>query len=115
MSSEIYKGCTNTLGTVLGPFGTVASNIPLAFIFLIFTFSLDAVLSALSDLSSEPFSSMSAQEYQGISEWKMGMARCDRVGREKFEVWTAPKDDSTNAWTFGTGWACCEVDLQELL
>ena len=103
--------------TVLGPIGIVASNIPLAFalIFLIFTFSLDAVLSALSDLSSEPFSSMSAQEYQDVSEWKMGMARCDRVGREKFELRTAPKDDSTNAWTFGTGWACCEVDLQELL
>ena len=45
----------------------------------------------------------------------IGMARCNRVGREKLEVWTAPKDDSTNAWTFGTGWACCEVDLQELL
>ena len=68
----------NTLGNDnnrprVGPIGIVASNIPLAFalIFLIFTFSLDAVLSALSDLSPEPFSSMSAREYQGVSEWKM--------------------------------------------
>ena len=109
MSSEIYKGCTNTLGNNNNRPRPDRHHVRRR------GFSLDAVLSTLSDLSSEPFSSMSAQEYQGVSEWKMGMARCDRVVREKLEVWTAPKDDSTNAWTFGTGWACCEVDLQELL
>jgi hypothetical protein len=80
---------------------------------LIFTSSLDAVLAARSDLSSEPFSGMSARQgtkptpasYGGKlkAAWDNAMAWI----MEKLEVWTAPKDDKTIAWTLGIGWACC--------
>ena len=85
-----------------------------ALIFLmIFTSSLDAVLSARSDLSSEPFSGMSARrDTRGSLNGFFGKVKeawQDAMGwvREKLEVWTAPKDDKTIAWTLGIGWACC--------
>lgn len=85
-----------------------------ALIFLmIFTSSLDAVLSARSDLSSEPFSGISARRGARTPQTgffgKVKEAWQDTMGwvMEKLEVWTAPKDDKTVAWTLGIGWACC--------
>lgn len=97
-------------GGWLGFFFTMAFALILL---LIFTSSLDAVLVARSDLSSEPFSGMSARQgtkptpagYWGKvkAAWDNAMAWI----MEKLEVWTAPKDDKTVAWTLGIGWACC--------
>jgi hypothetical protein len=80
---------------------------------LIFTSSLDEVLAARSDLTSEPFSGMSARQgtkpppmtYLGKAKaaWDSTMMWV----KEKLEAWTAPKDDKTIAWTLGIGWACC--------
>ncbi|KAG9316364.1 hypothetical protein JVU11DRAFT_2397 [Chiua virens] len=77
-----------------------------------FTFSLDAVLAARSDITSEPFTGMSSRRsfppsntfldkvknaYTALSLWI----------KEKLEIWTASKDDTQIAWTLGIGWACC--------
>ncbi|KAF8558059.1 hypothetical protein OG21DRAFT_1504754 [Imleria badia] len=77
-----------------------------------FTFSLDAILASRSDITSEPFTGMSARAapppsitfvgkvkntYASVSIWIM----------EKLEIWTAPKDDRQIAWILGIGWACC--------
>jgi hypothetical protein len=79
---------------------------------LIFTYSLDAVLVARSDLSAEPFSGMGSRRVAppktGIfarvkSMWQRLMAWV----QEKLEIWTAAKDDKQIAWTLGIGWACC--------
>ncbi|OJA07566.1 hypothetical protein AZE42_04430 [Rhizopogon vesiculosus] len=79
---------------------------------LIFTYSLDAVLAARSDLDSEPFAGMSARRSPASSttflgkvknNWNTGMLWV----KEKLEVWTAPQDDKQVAWVLGIGWACC--------
>jgi hypothetical protein len=80
---------------------------------LIFTSSLDAILAARSDLSSEPFSGMRAR--QGPKATPVGYWRKVKAGwddammwvMENLEVWSAPKDDKMIAWTLGIGWACC--------
>lgn len=84
-----------------------------ALIFLfIFTSSLDAVLAARSDLSSEPFSGMSGRIPKPagagfFGKAKAGWSKAMMWVKENLEVWTAPKDDKTVAWTLGIGWACC--------
>ncbi|KAH7920065.1 hypothetical protein BV22DRAFT_1199177 [Leucogyrophana mollusca] len=79
---------------------------------LIFTSSLDAVLAARSDLTSEPFAGMSARRSPSSSttflgktknRWETAMVWV----KEKLEAWTAPQDDKQVAWTLGIGWACC--------
>ena len=78
-----------------------------------FTSSLDAILAARSDLSSEPFSGMRSRQGTKpppIGNFEKLRAVWDNVMMwvmEKLEVWTAPKDDKTIAWTLGIGWACC--------
>lgn len=84
---------------------------------LIFTSRLDAVLAARSELSPVPFSGVSLgaaaeakqkgsirKVFGGIKNtWEALMGWVT----ERLEVWTAPKDDKTVAWTLGIGWACC--------
>lgn len=79
---------------------------------LIFTYSLDAVLAARSDINSEPLAGATSLRMQGSNttflakikfKWNLLMARI----REKLEVWTAPQDDNRIAWVLGIGWACC--------
>lgn len=81
---------------------------------LLFTSSLDAVLAARTDLSSEPFAGMSARRGSAlgldvgvVGRAKDGWERAHLWIKEKLEYWTAPKDDKTIAWTLGIGWACC--------
>lgn len=79
---------------------------------LIFTYSLDAVLAARSDIDSEPLSGATSLRMQGSRatflakvklKWRLLMARI----RERLEVWTAPQDDNRIAWVLGIGWGCC--------
>lgn len=85
-----------------------------ALLFLyIFTYQLDQVLTARSDLNGAPFAGMRARAgglvtpktYGGkvAAFWDNSMMWT----REKLEVWTAPHDDKRIAWTLGIGWACC--------
>ncbi|KAH7913135.1 hypothetical protein BJ138DRAFT_1146655 [Hygrophoropsis aurantiaca] len=79
---------------------------------LIFTSSLDAVLAARADLSSEPFAGMSARRSPSSSTTFLGTAKNKWqtmmvLVKEKLEAWTAPQDDKQVAWTLGIGWACC--------
>jgi hypothetical protein len=79
---------------------------------LIFTSSLDAVLTARSDLEVEPTTSTTARRtvwlrtgYLGkaVASWENAM----KWVRERLEMWTAAKGDKQIAWTLGIGWACC--------
>ncbi|KAI9572172.1 hypothetical protein HD554DRAFT_2067586 [Boletus coccyginus] len=77
-----------------------------------FTFSLDAVLAARSDITSEPFIGMSARRSPPPSTTLIGKAKNAYASlsiwiMEKLEIWTAPKDDRQIAWILGIGWACC--------
>lgn len=77
-----------------------------------FTFSLDAVLAARSDITSEPFIGMSARRPPPPSTTLIGRAKNAYASlsiwiMEKLEIWTAPKDDRQIAWILGIGWACC--------
>ncbi|EGN99783.1 hypothetical protein SERLA73DRAFT_179994 [Serpula lacrymans var. lacrymans S7.3] len=79
---------------------------------LIFTSSLDAVLASRSDLSSQPFSGLSARRSFPPASTFLGKLKTvwDRTMlwvKEKLEAWTAPKDEKQLAWTLGIGWACC--------
>lgn len=79
---------------------------------LIFTYSLDAVLAARSDMSAEPFSSQRSRRTPRTSKGPFGKiadswSRFIIWVKVKLEVWTAPKDDQLIAWTLGIGWACC--------
>jgi magnesium transporter len=97
-------------GGWLGFFFTMAFAL---IVLLIFTSSLDAILAARSDLSSVPFSGMSAREgpkSHPTGYWRKARAAWNAVMMwimEKLETWSAPKDDKTVAWTLGIGWACC--------
>jgi len=78
----------------------------------IFTSSLDAVLAARSDITSEPFSGMSARKSHVPRTTLLGMIKDKWTWwmlwvKEKLEVWTAPQDDKRIAWVLGIGWACC--------
>ncbi|KAJ7703114.1 hypothetical protein B0H17DRAFT_922465 [Mycena rosella] len=81
---------------------------------------LDAVLAARTDLSSVPFATglptskpaESDPRSQNIFSRTLGTVRKTWgslmvVLTEWLELWTAPKDDTTIAWTLGIGWACC--------
>lgn len=79
---------------------------------LIFIYSLDAVLTARSDINSEPLSGATSLRLHGSNtkflakvkdKWYFLMAWI----RERLEVWTAPQDDKRIAWVLGIGWACC--------
>lgn len=85
---------------------------------LVFNFvsQLDAVLSARSDLSAEPFAaSGGGRNRRNDAGAKLGWLARVRSGhtsaltwlRVKLEVWTAAKHDKALAWTLGIGWACC--------
>lgn len=77
-----------------------------------FTFSLDAVLVARSDINSEPFTGMSERRSPSPSTTFLGKAKNTYESfslwiKEKLEIWTAPKGDRQVAWILGIGWACC--------
>ncbi|KAF8135708.1 hypothetical protein EV363DRAFT_1429417 [Boletus edulis] len=77
-----------------------------------FTFSLDAVLAARSDITSEPFTGMSSRRSSPPSTTFTGKVKSTYASfsfwiMEKLEIWTAPKDDMQLAWILGIGWACC--------
>ncbi|KAJ7178478.1 hypothetical protein C8R43DRAFT_973462 [Mycena crocata] len=87
---------------------------------VIATGKLDAILAVRSDLSSVPFaagmhttrSSDSDSRSQNIFAKTMGTVQRTwgsvmLILAEWLELWTAPKDDTTIAWTLGIGWACC--------
>lgn len=78
----------------------------------IFTNELDAVLTARSDLSAEPFSSISARRRLPDNAGSMAKAKFRIESgllwvKLKLEAWTAAHDDMQIAWTLGIGWACC--------
>ncbi|KAJ7084478.1 hypothetical protein B0H15DRAFT_849322 [Mycena belliarum] len=93
----------------------------LSLIFLVVsTGRLDAILAARADLSSVPFAAglptdrppdLDPRGENVVSRtlrttrqtWGSLMA----LLTEWMELWTAPKDDTTIAWTLGIGWACC--------
>ncbi|KAI6046099.1 hypothetical protein EDC04DRAFT_2631997 [Pisolithus marmoratus] len=79
---------------------------------LIFTHSLDAVLAARSDITSEALSGATSPRMQSSNTtfwakvkdtWNFSMTWI----RERLEAWTAPQDDKRIAWVLGIGWACC--------
>lgn len=77
-----------------------------------FTYSLDAVLASRADITSEPFTGMSARRSLSPSTTFIGKAKNAYTSfslwlKEKLEIWTAPKDDRQIAWILGIGWACC--------
>jgi hypothetical protein len=89
-------------------------------ILVISTGKLDAILAARADLSSVPFApglpTTRPPESNPRSENRFSktLAVVQRtwtslmvVLGEWLELWTAPKDDTTIAWTLGIGWACC--------
>lgn len=81
-------------------------------IVLKFTYSLDAVLASRSDITSEPFTGMSARTSPSPSTSFIGKVKNTYASlsiwiMEKLEIWTAPKDDRQIAWILGIGWACC--------
>ena len=81
-------------------------------IVLKFTFSLDAVLTSRADITSEPFTGMSARRSPPPSTTFIGKVKNTYASfsfwiMEKLEIWTAPKDDRQIAWILGIGWACC--------
>ncbi|KAJ7251512.1 hypothetical protein B0H12DRAFT_1051930 [Mycena haematopus] len=90
-------------------------------ILVIATGKLDVMLVTRSDLSSVPFASnlpttrppnADPRSQPNIVFRTIGAVQ--RVWQsamvllvEWLELWTAPKDDTTIAWTLGIGWACC--------
>ncbi|KAJ7770144.1 hypothetical protein DFH07DRAFT_805903 [Mycena maculata] len=104
-------------GGWLGFFSCMA----LALILLVIcTGKLDAILAARSDLSFAPFaqglpttrlpesnprSQNIVARFLGIIQKTWGAMMITLT--EWLELWTAPKDDTTIAWTLGIGWACC--------
>lgn len=87
---------------------------------LLCTSKLDAILVARSDMSSVPFvaSTSASGRTESDSLGQTGVhgvfARAKRIWDtvmvllvEWLEAWTAPKDETTIAWTLGIGWACC--------
>lgn len=75
---------------------------------LVFASSLDAILSARSDTSMQPFSGMD-QSGAATSNIKLKRAWAQAMAwvRERLEIWSQPKDDKMLAWTLGIVWACC--------
>ncbi|KAJ6593981.1 hypothetical protein B0H19DRAFT_918238 [Mycena capillaripes] len=87
---------------------------------LVATGKLDAMLIARSDLSSVPFAPGLPTSRPAESDPRSQNFFVKTVGTvqriwhsamvllvEWLELWTAPKDDTTIAWTLGIGWACC--------
>ncbi|EIW83163.1 hypothetical protein CONPUDRAFT_121611 [Coniophora puteana RWD-64-598 SS2] len=79
---------------------------------LIFTYSLDAVLAARSDIEAEPFAGMSTRRPPSNATTYVGRAKAYWDSfmlwvKQYLENWTGPKDDKQIAWTLGIGWACC--------
>lgn len=77
-----------------------------------FTYSLDAVLTSRSDITSEPFTGMNTRRSPSSSTTFLGKTKNTYTSfslwvKEKLEIWTAPKDDRQIAWILGIGWACC--------
>jgi hypothetical protein len=85
------------------------------------TGKLDAVLAARSDISSIPFApglpTNRPPETDPRSQQNIALKILGTVQRiwqssmgllmEWLELWTAPKDDTTIAWTLGIAWASC--------
>jgi hypothetical protein len=84
---------------------------------LVSTAKLDAILAARSELSSVPFGTtptVKAAENPRRGFFINALGTVQRTWGslmlmlvEWLEFWTAPKDDTTIAWTLGIGWACC--------
>ncbi|KAF8210358.1 hypothetical protein K438DRAFT_1809537 [Mycena galopus ATCC 62051] len=85
------------------------------------TGKLDVMLASRSDLSAVPFASGLPTTRPADSDPRSqpnfvfrAAGAVQRLWRstmvllmEWLELWTAPKDDTTIAWTLGIGWACC--------
>ncbi|KAJ7188151.1 hypothetical protein C8R46DRAFT_1053815 [Mycena filopes] len=89
-------------------------------ILLVATGQLDAMLAARLELGSVPFaqglptSRPSDADPRGQNILVKMLGSVQSIWRsaiillvEWMELWTAPKDDTTIAWTLGIGWACC--------
>ncbi|KAK7053313.1 hypothetical protein VNI00_003939 [Paramarasmius palmivorus] len=80
---------------------------------LLFISKLDAVLTARSDISAVPFSGYPTSTRGQPSPSGKGLfatlkeiwGSISNKISQWLEVWTAPKDDKTLAWTLGIGWA----------
>ncbi|KAJ7217977.1 hypothetical protein GGX14DRAFT_598966 [Mycena pura] len=104
-------------GGWLGYFFVMAISL----IFLVIaTGKLDAILAARQDLSSVPYATGRPATGSAESDLRSQHAvvktlwTIRRVWEslmvllaEWLERWTAPKDETTIAWTLGIGWACC--------
>ncbi|KAJ6625563.1 hypothetical protein B0H10DRAFT_1907428 [Mycena sp. CBHHK59/15] len=86
---------------------------------LVCTGKLDAILAARSELSSVAFASTLPVGRGAEPDPRLGAVVKTLGAMQKIwgslmvmltewlELWTAPKDDTTIAWTLGIGWACC--------
>ena len=78
----------------------------------IFVSQLDLILTARSDLASEPFAGARRSESSSNTQkWPQNIQARYEQGllwvRGRLEAWTTDKNDKNLAWTLGIGWACC--------
>ncbi|PBK74449.1 hypothetical protein ARMSODRAFT_952094 [Armillaria solidipes] len=77
---------------------------------LYFTSKLDELLGTRGDIvgdSDNPVVTRGGQGSSFVSAARRVWAFLQRHVTDWLELWTAPKDDKTIAWTLGIGWACC--------
>ncbi|PBK91582.1 hypothetical protein ARMGADRAFT_209678 [Armillaria gallica] len=77
---------------------------------LYFTSTLDELLGTRGDIvsdSDDPVVTRGGQGSGFVSAARRVWAFLQRHVTDWLELWTAPKDDKTIAWTLGIGWACC--------
>ncbi|KAG7440005.1 uncharacterized protein BT62DRAFT_938436 [Guyanagaster necrorhizus] len=81
-----------------------------ALIFLLyFTSKLDDLLGTRGDIVGDSNNTIThgGQGSGFVSAARSVWAFLQRRVTDWLELWTAPKDDKTIAWTLGIGWACC--------
>ncbi|KAK0195503.1 hypothetical protein F5146DRAFT_1109694 [Armillaria mellea] len=71
---------------------------------LYFTSKVDELLATRGDIVGDGDNPVVTRGGQGL---KRVWAFLQRHVVDWLELWTAPKDDKTIAWTLGIGWACC--------
>ncbi|KAK0212748.1 hypothetical protein DFS33DRAFT_1377215 [Desarmillaria ectypa] len=74
---------------------------------LYFTSKLDELLGTRGDIVSDSDNPVITYGGQDSSTARNVWAFLQRRVTDWLELWTAPKDDKTIAWTLGIGWACC--------
>jgi hypothetical protein len=91
-------------------------------IVLLFTYRLDAILTARSDISAVPFSANNNSttsstlnpNTRNVSAIRVTWRTTKRTWLQlshwletQLEAWAESKDDKNIAWTLGISWACC--------